>query len=72
MFLAAFIDEIGNDNPKIIEKSHFFGVFFRYRFAMKITIFALAFLGLYQSLTGFNINEYGIFKFFSILFIHSI
>jgi hypothetical protein len=52
--LAAFIDEIGNDNPKIIQKSHFFGVFFRYRFVMKITIFVLVFLGLYQSLTGFN------------------
>lgn len=52
---AAFIDEIGNDNPKVIQKSHFFGVFFRYRFTMKIAIFLLAFLGLYQSLTGFNI-----------------
>ncbi|MDO9044399.1 MAG: hypothetical protein Q7U35_03735 [Methanobacteriaceae archaeon] len=53
--IAAFIDEIGNDNLKISDKSHFFGIFFRYRFALKITIFALAFLGLYQSITGFNI-----------------
>lgn len=52
--IAAFIDEIGNDNLKLIEKSHFLEVFFRYRFAMKITIFSLAVLGLYQSLTGFN------------------
>ncbi|PKL68739.1 MAG: hypothetical protein CVV28_01100 [Methanobacteriales archaeon HGW-Methanobacteriales-1] len=52
--IAAFIDEIGNDNQKLIEKNHFLEVFFRYRFAMKITIFSLAFLGLYQSLTGFD------------------
>lgn len=53
--IAAYIDEIGNDNQKIIEKSHFLEIFFKYRFAMKITIFALSILGLYSMLTGFNI-----------------
>ncbi len=52
--IAAYIDEIGNDNPKI-EKSHFWETFFKYRFAMKITIFSLALMGLYNSITGFNI-----------------
>lgn len=54
--IAAYIDEIGNDNQKLIEKSHFLEIFFKYRFAMKITIFALSILGLYSYLTGFNIS----------------
>lgn len=61
--IAAYIDEIGNDNPKIIEKSHFLEIFFKYRFAMKITIFSLAFLGLYTSLTGFNMDGINFLSF---------
>ncbi len=54
-FLAAYLDEIGNDNPKLAAKSHFLEIFFRYRFAMKITIGVLSILGLYQALNGFSI-----------------
>ena len=53
--ISAFMDEIGNDNEQLYKKSNFFKVFFDYRFSMKISIFILAILGLYQSYAGFQI-----------------
>jgi hypothetical protein len=55
-FIAAYLDEIGNDNLKIAAKSHFLEVFFKYRFALKITIFLMSILGLYQIFTGFTVS----------------
>lgn len=43
--LGAFIDEKGNDNLKIYNKSKFLKFFFDYRFTMKIAILLLAILG---------------------------
>jgi len=75
--MAAFIDEIGNDNSKIYEKSNFLKTFFDYRFTMKIIILILALLGLYQSFTGFsipyieflNIWTFVYFLFFEIFYV---
>jgi len=47
--IAAYIDEIGNDNKKIYRKSRLLETFFEYRFALKTTILVLAFLGLMSS-----------------------
>lgn len=46
---AAYIDEIGNDNKNIYEKSRFLETFFEYRFALKTTILVLALFGLISS-----------------------
>jgi len=43
--MAAFIDEIAHDNPKVYEVSNFLRVFFDYRFTMKIIILVLALFG---------------------------
>lgn len=56
--LSAYLDEIGNDNLKIAEKSKFLEFFFRYRFTMKIAILVLSILGLWQLITG--ITFYGL------------
>jgi len=53
--VSAFIDEIGNDNEKIYNKSKFLRVFFEYRLTMKISILILAILGFLQSVAGFQI-----------------
>ncbi|MBZ9570523.1 hypothetical protein KQY27_03055 [Methanobrevibacter sp. TMH8] len=53
--ISALIDEWGNDNITLYEKNKFLKIFFDYRFAMKIAIFILAILGLYQSFTGFTL-----------------
>lgn len=50
--ITAYLDEIGNDNLKISEKSRFLEFFFRYRFTMKIAILVLSLLGLWQIVTG--------------------
>lgn len=47
--IAAFIDEIGNDNEKIYAKSKILETFFEYRFTLKTTIFVLAVFGLLSS-----------------------
>ena len=47
--IAAYIDEIGNDNQIIYKKSKILKTFFEYRFTLKITILALAFLGVLTS-----------------------
>ncbi|MGF7118246.1 hypothetical protein [Methanobacterium oryzae] len=47
--IAAFIDEIGNDNEKIYAKSKMLETFFEYRFTLKTTIFVLAVFGLLSS-----------------------
>ena len=44
--VGAIIDEIGNDNEKIYEKSKFLEYFFDYRFALKVVILLLVLLGL--------------------------
>lgn len=53
--ISAFIDEIGNDNKRIYNKSKFLKFFFDYRFTMKLAILFLAILGYYQSITGFSL-----------------
>ncbi|MCK9152403.1 hypothetical protein [Methanobacterium alcaliphilum] len=50
--LSAYLDEIGNDNLKISEKSRYLEFFFRYRFTMKIAILILSLLGLWGIITG--------------------
>lgn len=47
--IAAFIDEIGNDNEKIYRKSKILETFFEYRFTLKTAIFMLAVFGLLSS-----------------------
>jgi hypothetical protein len=54
--ISAYIDEFGNDNKGLYEKSRFFMIFFDYRFSMKIAIIILGILGVYGSLTGFSIK----------------
>ena len=44
--IGAIIDEKGNDNEKIYEKSKFLMYFFDYRFTLKVVILALAIIGL--------------------------
>lgn len=60
--LAAYIDEWGNDNPRVYEKGRFFRLFFEYRFSLKIAIFILVI----ASLTGVSIF-YG-FHFLTLLY----
>jgi hypothetical protein len=43
--IAAYIDEIGNDNKRIYGKSKFLETFFEYRFALKTAILVLAIFG---------------------------
>jgi hypothetical protein len=57
--IAAYIDEIGNDNKRIYEKSKILEIFFEYRFALKTAILILAIFGTIHSFyPGFEI--YGI------------
>lgn len=57
--IAAYIDEIGNDNKRIYEKSKILETFFEYRFALKTVILVLAVFGIIQNFyPAFNI--YGI------------
>ena len=44
--IGAIIDELGNDNEKIYQKSKFLEYFFDYRFALKIVILLLVLIGL--------------------------
>ena len=46
--LGAWIDELGNDNPKVYSKGKFFEYFFDYRFSMKVVILLLAIFGYLQ------------------------
>ncbi len=48
--VAAFIDEIGNDNKKIYAKSRILETFFEYRFTLKTAIFVLALFGFLSSI----------------------
>ena len=44
--IGAIIDELGNDNEKIYQKSKFLEYFFDYRFALKVVILLLVLIGL--------------------------
>ena len=44
--IGAIIDEIGNDNEAIYQKSKFLEIFFDYRFALKIVILLLVIVGM--------------------------
>ncbi len=44
--IGAIIDELGNDNEKIYQKSKFLEYFFEYRFALKVVILLLVLIGL--------------------------
>ncbi len=48
--LAAFLDEIGNDNSRIKKLGNKVEIFFEYRFTLKITVLIFALLGLLQPL----------------------
>lgn len=45
---AAFLDEIGNDNQRISDKSSL-NTFFKYRFSLKLVIFILTFIGFFPA-----------------------
>lgn len=60
--IAAYIDEIGNDNKKIYEKSKILETFFKYRFTLKTAILVLAIFGIIQSF-------YPAFKIYGIYFL---
>jgi len=47
--IAAFIDEMGNDNQRLY-KNKFIKTFFEYRFTLKAAIFILAVLGILNSI----------------------
>lgn len=65
--IAAYIDEIGNDNRWIAQKSRKLEIFFRYRFTLKIVILLLAVLGIlervFPSLGIYNIQYLQIYTF---------
>lgn len=44
--IGAIIDEMGNDNEEIYEKSKYLEYFFDYRFALKVVILLLVLIGL--------------------------
>ena len=44
--IGAIIDELGNDNEKLYQKSKFLEYFFDYRFALKVVILLLVLIGL--------------------------
>lgn len=57
--IAAYIDEIGNDNKKVYEKGKILEIFFKYRFALKTAILVLALFGAINSFyPGFQV--YGV------------
>jgi len=57
--IAAYIDEIGNDNKRIYRKGRILEIFFKYRFALKTVILVLALFGIISSFyPGFQV--YGI------------
>jgi len=60
--IAAYIDEIGNDNQKIYKKSSILKTFFEYRFALKTAILVLAVFGIIQYF-------YPAFKIYGIYFL---
>ena len=66
--ISALIDEWGNDNNGLYEKSKFLKVFFDYRFTMKIIIFILAILGLYTSFFGITVPYIDFLSFSTFLF----
>ena len=48
--IAAFIDEVGNDNLWVKNRGKMTELFFEYRFSLKITVLLFAVLGLLQTL----------------------
>lgn len=54
--IAAFVDEIGNDNEKIAKKSNFLKLFFDYRCFMKLVVLLLSLLGLQEIYTGLSFS----------------
>ena len=44
--IGAIIDELGNDNENLYNKSKFLEYFFDYRFALKVVILLLVLVGL--------------------------
>jgi hypothetical protein len=69
--IAAYIDEIGNDNKWISEKSLKLDKFFKYRFTLKSVILMLVVLGMLQNIYPvfryFGIEYLGIYTFFYFL-----
>ncbi|MEJ8543550.1 hypothetical protein U2150_08615 [Methanothermobacter wolfeii] len=63
---AAYIDEYGNDNPKIYSRGSFFRIFFGYRFSLKIAVAILALLSLggMAAGTGFRPETFIFFLLF--------
>lgn len=61
--LAAFLDEIGNENQWIYKRSDFLRVFFHYRFALKIAILILAIFPLISDLPIQSLRWYSFFFF---------
>lgn len=51
--IAAFIDEVGNDNLWVKNRGKVTELFFEYRFSLKITVLLFAVLGLLQTLFPF-------------------
>lgn len=47
---AAFLDEIGNDNPWVSRHGKILEFFFKHRFALKIAVLLFAVLGMFQML----------------------
>ena len=66
---AAFIDEIGNDNRSISKISKFFGLFFKFRFSLKIVVLVLSIFGLIQMFyINFEIPGLEFMKFYTIFY----
>jgi hypothetical protein len=68
--LAAFLDEIGNDNSKIKKLGNNATTFFKYRFCLKIAVLLFAILGLIQpyvpllSIPGIQYFQFQTFIYF--------
>ena len=67
--IAAYIDEIGNDNKDINKRSKFFGLFFKYRFTLKLVIFTLSLFGLIQIFQpNFEIVGIAFMQYYTIIY----
>ena len=55
--MGAFIDEIGNDNPNLIN-NRFLKFFFNHRFTMKIVVLCLSVANLLNQLYGVNMGVF--------------
>ncbi|GAB4312034.1 MAG: hypothetical protein Kow0019_10770 [Methanobacteriaceae archaeon] len=67
--ISAYIDEIGNDNMSIPKISEYLGLFFKYRFSLKIVVLVLSILGLIQILyPNFKIPGLEFMQFYTIIY----